>query len=499
MNRVAVLLFIFLLVVFSSPTVLQAQQSVPVNGCFNSSLSGWGALEDGNWFVLTNNAVIWTPDGVNSCGAVRLGQAGNVGIVSHAFFPSSSSQLLFYARAAQADSNFAVKVFNYSTGQVDYLGNRSLTTSYAEYFYDLSPYAGSAISVFIYKWGFMYYWVSDVRVTNSYGNHIPSGYDINNRFTLPSSWVRLSNVEWSGQVGQDDYGSMRAVGSPAYFMSLPFCSGPYSQWLFWVWQNSGTPNVRARLVNFSGSSNFNFYDGSYSVTSWTSFPFNLSGYSGQCFALVLGSSSPSNQFYIDTVCPASGCTLPATLTPTLPTFPPWPTFPPYPTQMPYPTPYYGLGTPMPVQVVNTVVVTGSVRIDNLPGNGTPLPVYFPTRHITVPAVPPGSGQGGGMGVNAPQYIAQVDTRNNSGVLPLYNPGGSAPPLRRDGVVIREYSGGLCLPDQLDSVITGIDKCFNFNYMMISEWYVMGQNILPAFTVIFGVLTLFVIWKQIQKR
>lgn len=294
--------------------------TVPYNGCFSGSISGWKANS-------TVNST-WDAGGHGGCGAYKTNYGDY--LQSRPMVSVGSSTAVVWAKATNPATNFLAYVLNWDTGVRTQVGASVVltTTQYISYTYDLSPWVANVAVVFYCSNGC---YISDVGVTNA-SNTVFGSYGLNGAAAPQEAWTMKDGgpVLWSGVVGHNALGSFYTTAG-LYQWMRPFQTGGTTAWEFWA-KGAGTKTVYLAVFDFDAFSRTVFYNGNYDVTAWQRFPFDLSGFGSHVISFELGNS---DLLYYDDVCPQSGCV-----------YTPPPT-PGTPTETPVYFPY-GPGTPVPV-------------------------------------------------------------------------------------------------------------------------------------------------------
>ena len=155
-------------------------------------------------------------------------------------------------------------------------------------------------------------------------------------------------------------------------------------------------------------------------------------------------------------------------------------------------------TALPVEVVNTVVITGSVNVLNQSPFPTNVIMITPTPEATITPIDPWSSPGGGGGsVSDPSDTVAIAPSLISGALPISKYGTPGDPAEVASGVYEIRTLSFCLPSQIGQVFQGLTSCYSFPLWNITGLKILGVDLVPFFALLLP--TLFITFIIIRLR
>jgi hypothetical protein len=501
-RRITSWVLLFLLLLFFAPLVL-AQGYTIDNGSFHTGLEGW--LNNGQWS--------WANSGYDANSGSARTTDYMAWIISDAFTAGANSSLTWAEKTDSGACTMRVWLLNYNTNSRINYGDFAVTSTWQQFTYDLSNYAGKTLSVMfeLQTWGCSTN-LDAVSVSNIaapavlYSGDFPSS---------PYGWVEWGgNGTFSTQFGHNAVGSIDAPGyGGGNYLCVPFTLRQ-SAWQVYYYNNG---QFRLDILDMTAGTRTtlrNTYQGQNGVWSLDSFALNpYLHHKVRFFGFFEGTGAGS--LFVDELCPTEGCDK-WTYTPTptatsaggfpysygtpvpidwsqFPTQVPFPTFPPYPTQIPFPTPIYGPGTPQPI--------TGTVKIDDT----TPVAVKIDDRTPVRVSIGPD-----------PNYTPQVPGNWSGSVSSSApKPGMGIPTLISSPAQSTiEYGQAGSATNPINFHIAQEDwvtPCLNFNpfgipcltmtihYLYPDQFNLVGIDILPGLYSLAAAFFLVFLLRQLQAR
>lgn len=479
MNKRFVVLLMAVLVLLAVPFVVSAQSSVPNNGTFSGSLSGWWSLSGS-----TSSGIWLSSDGVGGNGSFQ-NTGDSIDLVSSPFVPSGSSAVSWYFKHPSGGGCYRVGVLDWEGVALTWLMSEycSLASTWTDAGVSLASYSGKVVSLVFHSrdgdWRFDSVYVSSASNADV-GLPKNSTLSVDSHFWYGTSANGNGWLVSGGNPGGRYY-SQNNGGSARTFV-YPFRGG--GSWTFDVYgdnplSDSMTPTVAVYVFDLSAPSDLTHQTlaGAYNYPlSWTTRSLDLSAYAGKNVAVYFDHSyhSGSARIYFDNFLCVSGCYSVNTPTPTVGGFPygvgtplpvDWSQFPtqaPYPTFPPFPTAVYGPGTPVPVIQV-TPFPTQLPHATPIYDRDTPIPILWPTATRTATFVPVPTVSSGVVA----DPLAQVDFRNANiqYVDPLPVRGGSGSSGFCDG----SEAFGPCLGPTSSDVVDVHFARKTYDYTIYNIW------------------------------
>ncbi len=515
-----ILRFCFLMVAFFAILFFiypVSADGVPENGTFLGQ-TGWAFTKGGS--VAEYDATV----GHDASGSAKL-NCGSA-VESMSFLATTGSSLSFYAKTSVDLNRFDGQIRDYDYNTVtDIFVDTQLHDDWEQLTFSLAGFAGSRITFWFapVDCGSVF-WLDDVTVSNAVDLGPIGQGQVNGTFHASGmNWV---GANWTSSQGHNANGAIIVSGGNTTFGALtPAFDLDSADWSIWGqdWCSGGTATLAVQIVDVDHSSGTGFVSvlSSQTISSdcaWHEYEFDVTAYVGHRVKfLVLYRNALA-----DDLCSASYC-FEGTVTPTptvtntaVPSSTAVPTNTPEPTWTPNinnPTPIYGPGTSVPVAIgticppsnpcyvaVTTPLAVDLVGVGGTPisaggaipiqgGNSTPVNVQFATPVVT--SVSAAAVSVGG----AASVFRSADV---SGVMPIGGADGSVGSVVGVDVDRNDVEG--CLPGQVASAInTDGNDCVSVPVYTVSQYNLLGVDLLPLFGVVMVALFVVFIIRQLQER
>ncbi len=510
-SRVLIAVWLAVLIVASLLLFVRSARAdtVPVNGTFTGGLSGWLC------YLCSANATWNSSSGYGGGAAVQVPWDGY--LLSTPFLASGSSSMSYYGRCVSSlDCGQRFYVFQWTASTWSEVTTFGLTDTYQEKTQSLASYAGNVISI-AYREQYNVSYVSTVSVSNATlvgADYYRGTFDASNAYWIPQ--ISGCGSGWSSTEGYGAAGSLSVSAVCDNVIASVMLEGQSTTWDMWVkGGNNFDYAIYAWDFEVGNKSDTLLYSqndfNSSGVWQGSNFGLSTFGTHPLLFSLHLNTQG-SGTIYIDDICPSWGCESYLYGTPTatpIPSSTPLPTWTP---NLNNPTPIYGGGTPVPVAIgticppdnpcyvtaltplpvdwaggVATITAGGGIPIQG--GNSTPVNVQFATPQVT--AVSAAAVSVGG----SSSFFRSSDV---SGVMPVGGASGSVGSIVGVDVDKTDVQG--CLPGAVASAInTGGNDCVSVPVYNVTEYRLLGVDLLPLFGVVMIALFVVFIIRQLQER